>query len=117
MRVLVCGGRDYKNRAKVFATLDGLNRETPILLLIHGACPYGGADLLAEDWAKRREVPYYGLPAKFAAIGRKAGPIRNQKMLCLKPDLVVAFPGGTGTAGMVTLARSVGIEVIEVPAQ
>jgi hypothetical protein len=29
-----------------------------------------------------------------------------------KPDLVVAFPGGRGTADMVSVARAKGIEVI-----
>jgi hypothetical protein len=44
-----------------------------------------------------------------------AGPIRNQRMLVEgKPDLVVAFPGGKGTAGMVTLARNAGVDVIMV---
>lgn len=31
-----------------------------------------------------------------------------------KPDLVVAFPGGRGTADMVKRARAAGVEVIEV---
>jgi hypothetical protein len=31
-----------------------------------------------------------------------------------KPDLIVAFPGGKGTAGMVALSRDAGIEVIKV---
>ena len=31
-----------------------------------------------------------------------------------KPDLVVAFPGGRGTAHMTRIARGAGIEVIEV---
>ena len=30
-----------------------------------------------------------------------------------RPDLVVAFPGGRGTADMVGRARSAGIEVID----
>jgi hypothetical protein len=32
-----------------------------------------------------------------------------------KPDLVVAFPGGRGTAGMMRLAKAANVEVIEVP--
>ena len=32
-----------------------------------------------------------------------------------KPDLVVAFPGGKGTADMTRRAREAGIEAIEVP--
>lgn len=30
-----------------------------------------------------------------------------------KPDLVVAFPGGAGTADMVSRARRAGIDVLE----
>jgi len=44
---------------------------------------------------------------------RRAGPERNAAMLGLGPDLVVAFPGGSGTAGMVRLAKAAGVEVIE----
>lgn len=43
-------------------------------------------------------------------------PPVNRAMLELRPDLVVAFPGGTGTAHMVSLAKKFGIEVVEVPA-
>ena len=50
-------------------------------------------------------------------LGRKAGPIRNQRMLDEgKPDLVVAFPGGKGTNGMIDLARNAGVRVILVSA-
>jgi len=53
--------------------------------------------------------------AKWSKHGRAAGPIRNQEMIdeC-KPDLVVAFPGGRGTADMVRRAKAAGIRVIEV---
>ena len=43
--------------------------------------------------------------------GKKAGPLRNQQMLEEgKPDLVVAFPGGNGTADMVRRAKKANIE-------
>ncbi|MEM9912925.1 MAG: hypothetical protein AAF922_19365 [Pseudomonadota bacterium] len=47
-------------------------------------------------------------------MGRAAGPIRNKEMLdegC--PDLVVAFPGGRGTANMVKQAQAAGVEVLD----
>jgi hypothetical protein len=54
-------------------------------------------------------------PADWAKHGRAASPIRNQQMLDEgRPNLVVAFPGGRGTADMVRRARSAGVEVIEV---
>jgi hypothetical protein len=53
--------------------------------------------------------------ADWKGLGRKAGPIRHQQMLDeSQPALVVAFPGGRGTADMVCRARGADIEVIEV---
>ena len=41
--------------------------------------------------------------------------MRNQKMLDEgKPDLVVAFAGGRGTADMVRIAKRSGVEVREI---
>lgn len=49
--------------------------------------------------------------------GRAAGPIRHQRMLDEgMPDLVLALPGGRGTADMVRHATLAGVEVIEVGA-
>ena len=109
MRVLVYGGRNYTNRGSVFKTLDGIHAKTPITLIIHGACPYGGADILAEDWAKSREVPYLGMPARFKSDGRRAGPERNQKMIMANPTLAVEFPGGIGTANMAGKVKAAGL--------
>ena len=48
-------------------------------------------------------------------IGKRAGPLRNQRMLDEgKPDLVVAFPGGGGTKDMVRRAVKAGVSVHEV---
>ena len=51
-------------------------------------------------------------PANWKKHGRAAGPIRNKQMLEeAKPDLVIAFPGGAGTANMVKQAREAGVKV------
>jgi hypothetical protein len=74
-----------------------------------------GADTLAVEWAKEREVMVEVYMAEWDQFGRKAGPIRNQRMLDEgKPDLVVAFPGGRGTAGMIALAEKAGVEVAQI---
>lgn len=45
----------------------------------------------------------------------KAGPDRNQRMIDEgRPDLVVAFPGGRGTADMIRRATEAGIEVFRI---
>jgi hypothetical protein len=47
--------------------------------------------------------------------GKRGGLIRNRQMIDeWKPDAVVAFPGGRGTAHCVTRAKSQGIPVWEV---
>ncbi len=49
--------------------------------------------------------------AKWETYGKAAGPIRNREMLLNLPALVVAFPGGKGTADMVRQAERAGIPV------
>lgn len=115
MKVLVCGGRDYGSvvgeRGKVFAVLNELHYTKPITMLIHGGAR--GADTVAGHWAESRRVACLTVWADWS-LGRIAGTLRNAKMLTWEPDLVVAFPGGNGTAHMVRIAREGGFEVIEV---
>ncbi len=109
--VLVCGGREFCFRRVVYASLDGLiPRPTEI---IHGGA--WGADQLADDWAAFREVPRRTFLADWETHGKKAGPMRNQRMLDEgRPNLVIAFPGARGTADMVRRAKEARIPVIEV---
>lgn len=112
--VLVCGGRDYSDRAALFGTLDVAHSlGGPISMLLHGGA--SGADALAAEWARTNGVPYRGFPANWREYDKAAGPLRNQRMLDEGgPDLVVAFPGGGGTADMVRRAREVGVTVIRI---
>lgn len=104
MRVLVCGGRDYKDRDRIYAVLDEVSLLGKPDCTIHGA--YKGADQLADDWAIDRGVQPVRLPALWKFWGAGAGPKRNQNMIdLLAPDIVVAFPGGDGTADMVRRAE------------
>lgn len=113
MRVLVCGGRDFNDCGLIFDTLDSLARAEIVDCIIEGDVP--GADRIAGAWAKRRRVDLNLYPADWRKHGRAAGPIRNQQMLDAgKPHMVIAFPGGTGTADMVRRARAAGVPVREV---
>jgi hypothetical protein len=113
MRVLVCGGRDFADYPLLHETLGKLHAETPFERIIHGAAP--GADTLADTWAREWGVPIESHPADWRTHGKAAGAIRNRLMLVDgKPELVVAFPGGRGTANMVKQARAAGVRVIEV---
>lgn len=125
MRVLVCGGRDYGDYLRLKDILDDVAREYSIhynpddnwlptdITIISGKAK--GADQMAIDWAVVNYASFEEYPAQWEIYGRRAGPIRNQQMLEEgKPDLVIAFPGGTGTAHMVKISKKAGIPVREV---
>jgi hypothetical protein len=128
-RILVCGGRKYGDQGRVNRILDAAVERLGLTEIIHGAAP--GADTLAATWALARGVPARPFPAHWSdtdrpgAVVRRlssgrlydaaAGQIRNQRMLDEgRPDIVIAFPGGTGTAGMIRIARATGVRVIEI---
>lgn len=111
MRVLVCGGRDYADMDRMDTALNALHAETPISLLIHGAAR--GADSMAADWAEYEGIPTKAFPADWEKHGRSAGHIRNKQMRDVgRPEVVVAFPGGKGTASMIELAQEKNIRII-----
>lgn len=113
MRLIVCGGRSYLDRLRVFAVLDAIHRKRGISRIIQGGA--SGADAWAREWAKANSIRCGTYHADWHLHGRAAGPIRNAEMLKLsKPDGVVAFPGKAGTAHMVRIAKEAGLPVMEV---
>lgn len=115
VRALVCGGRDYADAVRVKEVLDEVHAVLNIVAVIHGAAR--GADSLAGAWARGAGVAEVACPADWETFGRSAGVRRNQAMLDdEKPDLVIAFPGGRGTADMMRRATAHGVEVIDVAA-
>lgn len=113
MKVIVCGGRDYKDKAKVYNTLEAIHAVTPIRKLVQGGAT--GADTFAEQWAAQKGINRKTYKAEWKLWGKGAGPIRNKRMLYEeKPDLVVAFPGGAGTAHMMKIARVAGVPIHQI---
>lgn len=75
-----------------------------------------GADSIAGDWSLnvlKKEAEVY--LANWNIHKTAAGPIRNRKMLKEgKPDIVVAFPGGSGTSDMIKIATAAGVKVFDI---
>ena len=110
--VLVCGGRNYNDRAQAWRYLGNLLLHD--VKIIHGAAR--GADSLAGEWAGFYQKPVEAFPADWDYHGLHAGIIRNKEMLAKgKPSLVIAFPGGRGTAHMVMIAQQAQVMVAQVP--
>jgi len=100
MRVLVFGGRDWKNRKATYAILDELDSQYHFTACIDGMAR--GADELAFDWALSRGVKTERYAADWEVC---KGAL---------PDLAVAFPGGTGTADMTARCERAGVLVKKV---
>jgi YspA, cpYpsA-related SLOG family len=110
--VLVCGGRDYADKAFLERFMDREHGVHVLTHVIHGN--YRGADKLAHNWALSRGVQPVACEANWPKQGRKAGPLRNRRMAELRPHWAYAFPGGGGTAGMVEILKEFEIEVFVV---
>lgn len=112
MKVLVCGGREFDDALTLGSWLGGIHKNNgPITLLIEGGAP--GADFMARKFAEWMKIPTKTFKADWDRHGRAAGPIRNTQMLMEgRPDLVVAFEGGKGTANMVEQAKAAGVKVL-----
>lgn len=113
LNILVCGGRTYTDYGHVTEVLDRLEPG----FIIHGAAR--GADRLAGRYARDRGIRCQAYPANWrpggprGPVNYRAGFDRNQQMLDEgQPGLVVAFPGGNGTADMIDRARTAGVEVL-----
>lgn len=110
LALLVCGGRDYTDRYTFDLVMDALHRDPGIAEIIQGGAR--GADAMAAQYARARCIVCTTFHANWDSDGKAAGPLRNQRMLDEgQPDLVLAFPGGRGTADMVRRARKANVEV------
>ena len=118
-RVVVAGGgRDLLwSPQQIAAALVARTSGQLVHGLLHGGAR--GADRAIGRAARQLGWPVEVLPADWRRYGRAAGPIRNRELLELAISqavalgtaaapvavLVVAFPGGAGTASLVQLAR------------
>ena len=111
MKVLVCGGRHYSNKELLFEVLNNVEQDAEYnICILQGG--YSGADNLAKEWAEFRGVPCLTMHAWWNHYGKSAGPKRNEWMLIYtRPTLVIAFPGGRGTAHMIKVATEKGVKV------
>ncbi|WP_288916956.1 SLOG family protein [uncultured Synechococcus sp.] len=117
--IVACGGRDLiisdQDCARsLLARVSGCH----VHLLIHGNAK--GADAAINRAAHLLAWPCLAISADWQRHGRCAGPIRNQQLLQLAIEkaialqlptqeqisiLVIAFPGGKGTADLIQQAR------------
>lgn len=106
------GSRDWEDRQRIhdLLLLYSGGRGT---VLVHGACPTG-ADAIADEVASAWPWVIERHPANWRELGRRAGFVRNEHMVNLGADVVLAFirnssPGASHTA---QLAEERGLRVL-----
>ena len=114
MRVIVCGSRDTPRTqlCSVCAWLDHIDANFTLTTIVHGGAT--GIDYLASEWAFRKNIRIEMYPAHWKLHGKAAGPMRNQKMIESNPDMVIAFPGGRGTADMVQRTKNAKVPLLRI---
>lgn len=118
MFVVVTGGRDFYEWRKLWRELHKLRGEIDVLLVGDA----DGADAAARHWAHAHKVNHLTAYADWDAYGPPAGPRRNGALIsyarALAPSdshiVVIAAPGGKGTADCVRQARAAGLYVKEI---
>lgn len=119
-RILVTGSRRWTDVDKVHYTLeswmDAIAEPQEEVILVHGECHLGGADIIARDyWLSkgRKDEPH---PADWETYGKGAGFVRNGEMVDLGADLCIAFilPDSNGTIDCLNRAIMAGIKTVQV---
>jgi hypothetical protein len=109
MKVAVVGSRSFNNYVYLWEVLHAIdlrlcvNKGSPIHEIISGGAR--GADTLAEQFAKKENLPLKVFPAEWDKYGKSAGFRRNQQIVdnC---DILIAFWDGEsrGTKHSIDLA-------------
>lgn len=119
-RVLVTGSRTWDDARVLRAALNEVLTDLPQLntpvVVVHGDCPTG-ADRMASVWVRDlRGNPLFVAteekhPANWQMEGKRAGFIRNARMVNLGADLCLAFikDGSRGASHTAGLAEAAGI--------
>jgi hypothetical protein len=120
VRVIVTGSRDWTGvyaTQRIHTVLEVVLALCEVLgtklTIVHGDCPTG-ADRTVDNWARRRDdigVTVETLPADWRALGKRAGPIRNQAMIERGADLCIGFikDGSRGASLTLAMARAAAI--------
>jgi len=107
MKILVCGSHTFDDYASVehylwvIAKLGGTSSGVEI---ISGGA--NGADKLAEKFVDNMGCIGHMVPADWEKHGKSAGIIRNNEMLDMGPDIVVAFWDGKSRGTQHTLTEA-----------
>lgn len=118
--IIICGGRFEPLTSIRKLLLREFIELNNVKMVITGGAT--GIDEQAHEFCKSMELTCEVLDADWKKYGKSAGPIRNRQMLTRLMAIeetmqykiaVVAFPGGTGTSNMKSIANQHNVQVVE----
>ena len=118
MKVIVAGGRDFKDYKLLKETLDNFQQECGIITeIISGGAR--GSDKLGEQYANENSIHIKRFVPDWKGLGKKAGFVRNRQMGDYAKEhngMLVAFwdKQSKGTKGMIEYANKIGLKCVVV---
>lgn len=111
MRVIVAGGRDFKDYDLLASELDHFSNFITSCPIIVSGCA-AGADKLAEKYADEERLSIRKFPAEWDKYGKSAGYRLNVEMADYAEALVAFWDGKSkGTKHMIDTAINKGLIV------
>lgn len=112
-RVIIAGSRSFCNYGLLREHCQALLQEkmrTHKVIIVSGHAR--GADALGERFAKEFGLPVELYPARWNALGKAAGMIRNAQMAKVADALIAFWDGHSrGTEHMINFAKRRGLDV------
>lgn len=110
LKVIIAGGRDFNDYAKVISVLSNLKHPFEVV------CGEArGADALGKRYANEHNLTVHSFPADWTTHGKSAGYKRNEQMAEFA-DACISFWDGKsrGTKHMIDIATRKGLKCLVV---
>lgn len=108
MKTIIAGSRGLNNYLVLLNAIEKINWK--ITHVVSGTCQ--GADRLGERWARTNNISISRYSADWKRYGKKAGILRNVKMVENAEALLALWDGESrGTEHIITFAKSAGLKV------
>ena len=114
-KIAFAGGHEVTEVAPIWSALDKARAKYPDMVLIYGGTAKG-AELIAARWAATRGVTAVAFKPDWNRHGKAAPFKRNDQMLEIMPQGVIAAPGNGITENLVDKAKKLGIAVMRIGA-
>ena len=118
MKLIVAGGRDFKDYRLLKETLDNFQKEYGnIAEVVSGTAV--GVDKLGEQYANENNIPIKRFVPDWKGLGKRAGHVRNRQMGDYAKEhggMLVAFwdKQSRGTKGTIDYATKIGLKSVVV---